>query len=775
MSHVAKHLPKVVLAVAVVTMVGVWLLTAPVSSKSTAQVDPEEQTWLIMMYMDADDSALEREIFTDLNEAEMIGSSDRVQIVAQIDRFAGGFDGDGDWTSTKRYYVTQDDDLTTLGSEEVMDVGETNMADLDTLVDFVNWAVESYPADKYVLILSDHGMGWPGGWSDPDPGGFGRHDIALAQYFEDSLYLMEIDDALAQARSQSGIDKFEIVGFDACLMGHLEVASAIAPHANYMLASQELEPGIGWAYAAFLEKLNDQPEMDGAELAQTIVETYISEDQQYINDVARGEYVLQAYEFEQPLTVEEAATVFTPAELAADELASGTLAAIDLAAVSDVVAALNNMTVAMSLLDQGTVAQARAYAQSYASVFGDDVPPSYIDLVHFALVLQKQAGEDVNLSSNVDALVEAMATAVIAEKHGAQKSGSNGLSIYFPNSELYGSWAAGYDSYTTVANRFAVESLWDDFLLTHYTGEILPEPDIAPTATPSPTVTPSPQGSATPTATPLVVTVTPGVQVTATPTRRPTPTPSIDIVAPGAGEIEITELTPLADVASMDEPLLLDTVIVGDQIGFIYFYAGYYDEESDSIIVADLDFVDAEAVTEIEGVFYPDWGDEGVVEMEFEWLPEIFVVDDGITSEFVVLTPEDYGATPEETIYSVEGIFSSADGSDERYATMYFDGDGQFVSLYGYTGENGTGAPREINPQPDDAFIILMDVLVPDEETGELEFTEVEGGTLLFGDTPFEWFSEPAPPGFYEVGFIVEDFDGNSTEAYTEVEVIEVE
>ena len=46
-------------------------------------------------------------------------------------------------------------------------MGEANMASGQTLVDFVTWAMQSYPADKYVLILSDHGMGWPGGWSDP--------------------------------------------------------------------------------------------------------------------------------------------------------------------------------------------------------------------------------------------------------------------------------------------------------------------------------------------------------------------------------------------------------------------------------------------------------------------------------------------------------------------------------------------------------------------------------------------------------------------------------
>ena len=62
-----------------------------------------------------------------------------------------------------------------------------------TLLDFIEWAVTNFPARKRMLILSDHGIGWPGGWSDPDPGGPGAHDIFLADGFGDNLWLMELD------------------------------------------------------------------------------------------------------------------------------------------------------------------------------------------------------------------------------------------------------------------------------------------------------------------------------------------------------------------------------------------------------------------------------------------------------------------------------------------------------------------------------------------------------------------------------------------------------
>ena len=146
--------------------------TPPVSASSG-------ETWLVMLYQDADDQILEKDIYIDLNEAERVGSSDNVQIVAQIDRFRGGFSADGDWTSARRYYVTRDDDLTRIGSQLVSDLGEVDMGSGDSLVDFITWAAATFPADRYILIMSDHGLGWPGGWERPLFDQTGRQSFAF--------------------------------------------------------------------------------------------------------------------------------------------------------------------------------------------------------------------------------------------------------------------------------------------------------------------------------------------------------------------------------------------------------------------------------------------------------------------------------------------------------------------------------------------------------------------------------------------------------------------
>jgi len=88
-------------------------------------------------------------------------------------------------------------------------------------------------------------MGWPGGWSDPTSTRRGSQDIPLTTVLGNQMYLMEIDQALDDIRASTGIDKLELIGLDACLMSHLEVLSALEPHARFAVNSQEVEPSLG--------------------------------------------------------------------------------------------------------------------------------------------------------------------------------------------------------------------------------------------------------------------------------------------------------------------------------------------------------------------------------------------------------------------------------------------------------------------------------------------------------------------------------------------------
>ncbi len=668
------------------------------------------QTWTVMIYQDADDKILEKDIYIDLNEAELVGSSERVNIVAQIDRYRGGYQGDGDWTTAKRFYLTADDNLELVRSRELMDLGEVSMGDRDTLVDFATWTIDNYPADKYVLILSDHGLGWPGGWTDKEPRIGVPGGVPLAQTIGPALYLMDLDEALEDIRAQSGIEAFEVIGLDACLMGHLEVFTALTPHSRYAIASQEVEPSVGWAYAAFLSELVRNPDMGGDELSRIIVDSYIEGDQRIQNPQARADLAGRGF--------------FSPtAEQVVAQLEQGvTLAAADLSQMPELVESLNEYAYSLQNLDQRRVAQARNYAQPFTNIFGGRVPPSYIDLAHFASLLEQESGDE-EIQSTTQRLIQAISKVVIVEKSGRQKPGATGISIYFPNSQLYGNPAAGPQSYVRVAERFAGVTSWDEFLNFHYTGR------------------------------PFQV----EAGTLSVPDRSPT--------APGLGEISITEITLSNEQAAPDEPVLMSADIEGDNIGYIYLFAGFFDQDSNSINLIDSDFIESEDTREVNGVYYPDWG-EGAFTLEFEWEPLVFAINDGEQSILSLLQPTTYGATSQEAVYKLDGLYTYADG-EQREASMYFS-DAIMTQVFGY---DDSGAPREILPVEGDWFTISEQWLDLDSSGRVVDQASEQGGTLVFGEVPLTWELLYAPVGEYVIGFIVEDLDGNRTESFSRIYV----
>jgi hypothetical protein len=685
-----------------------------------------DDTWLVMVYQDADDQALEQDIFIDLNEMERIGSTENVRIVSQIDRFRGGYSGDGNWHNARRYLVLYDDDLNSLGSELLGEVGEVNMADGDTLVDFVTWAVSSYPSENYVLIMSDHGMGWPGGWSDPDPGTRDSGSAPLIrQLGHDSIYLSELDDALTQIQANTGIDKFELIGMDACLMSQLEIYSMLQPYARYAVASEETEPGLGWAYSAFLSLLVYDPSIETAQLATNIVDTYIDQDERIVDDQARNEFLQQN---------SSTGGFFGFSRVSADQLASQleqniTLTAVDLTALPDLNEEFNAFAYAMQSIDQQAVAMARSYAQSYTSIFGRNVPASYIDLGHFVQLVAKYS-KDASIQSMADSVLGALDEVIVAERHGRSKPGSTGIAFYFPNSSLYKNATTGIQSYSQIAERFTRVSLWDDFMGFHYANRVF-EPDAFETVSPS----------------------------TSSITR-----------APGTSEISISNISASSRSVTPGDFIELSADIQGENIGYIYFFTGLYDPDSNSILVADTDYLESADTQSQNGVYYPVWPEGGDFRMNFDWEPTLFSITDGTQSAVALFNPASYGANPEEALYAVEGTYTFNDTGEQRKAEMLFK-DGRLFQVFGYYGDDTAGAPTEISPAPGDSFTILYQWMELDSSGRVTGVVPEEGETLVFGSAPFEWEQVYAPAGDYLVGFIVSDLDGNRTQAYLQVQV----
>ena len=143
-------------------------------------------------------------------------------------------------------------------SRSIWSSGEPlDMGDARTLTELIRFAQEKRPAERYALILWNHGGG-------PLEG------VCWDELFSmDQLSLRELIQALEDAGMTQ---KLSWIGFDACLMGSAEVALAMSPYAEYMIASQEREPAEGWNYA-FLNGID--ADRDGAETGRRIIDTYM--------------------------------------------------------------------------------------------------------------------------------------------------------------------------------------------------------------------------------------------------------------------------------------------------------------------------------------------------------------------------------------------------------------------------------------------------------------------------------------------------------------------
>ena len=136
-----------------------------------------------------------------------------------------------------------------------------SMSNENTLQAFIDFAAEKYPAQKYDLILWDHGGG--------PHGGFGVDEL---DEDGDTMSMGQIITAVKNSR----VERFDIIDFDACLMSSVEIAASLSEFADYLVVSPEIEPGYGQEYTTWLDALAEDPGMDGFELGKIIVDACIA-------------------------------------------------------------------------------------------------------------------------------------------------------------------------------------------------------------------------------------------------------------------------------------------------------------------------------------------------------------------------------------------------------------------------------------------------------------------------------------------------------------------
>jgi hypothetical protein len=233
--------------------------------------DSQGKEWTVMFYMDGAND-LEPHMANAMLDLEKAGSSDKINLVSQIARLSQdellkimeekykndpkalesvknhktGIDGD--WHGVRRYYVVKNNDTESrhpyYTSNMVENLYLTDISHPQTLSDFVSWGMKNYPAKHYMLVLMDHGAGWPGALSNDFSGSDGQ-----------MMSTPSIAEALKSAEARAH-KKLDIIHFDTCLMGAAEVAYQLKDSADYMIASEEIGSSAALRYGNIIEKID---------------------------------------------------------------------------------------------------------------------------------------------------------------------------------------------------------------------------------------------------------------------------------------------------------------------------------------------------------------------------------------------------------------------------------------------------------------------------------------------------------------------------------------
>ena len=303
----------------------------------------------------------------DMQEMAAAALSDKVNIII----YTGGcsqWQTKGISNSVSQIYKIENGGLKQL----VADDGKKAMTDPATLTSFIKYCKSNYPATRYDLIMWDHGGG--------TTGGFGYDQLFTNK---GAMGIASINTALKNA----GV-KFDFVGFDACLMATAENALMLTSHADYLIASEETEPGVGWYYTRWLSELSKNTSMPTTKIGQMIVDDFVDT----CGKQCKGQ--------KTTLSLIDLAELQATVPESLNEFAKSTTALIK----SD---------------DYKTVSDARTSTREFATSSKRDL----VDLVHLAKNMGTDEGED---------LAKVILSAVKYNRTSSEMTNSYGMSIYFP-------------------------------------------------------------------------------------------------------------------------------------------------------------------------------------------------------------------------------------------------------------------------------------------------------------------------------------------------------
>lgn len=385
----------------------------------------------------------------DINEMEAGLASDDLNIIVLFD---GSKQGDSKIYKIKRDSNGYDRNII---SEVIDDKGEIipaskeiDSGDPAVFNKFVNWVTKNYASEKNFIEIWNHGSGiykaktavneknYPlngssfvakpvkdtnSSFSSNFDRNFNAKNNFSSKSFasDDNGGEMQLRDLIPAMKIATGNlgRKVDIFGFDTCLMGHVETAYQLKDYANYLVASEELEPGDGWDYQAWFKALSANPGMSPAQIATSLVETY---EKSYMPGGSQSGRDV-------------------------------TLSATDINALVDgLVPAINEMADELKGSAKPNVDKVRNVTQMF---YNKDCA----DLGHFVSMMGKEGSTKANKVAD-----EYKKTVLRSAKVGTAVSNASGLVIYFPKSTQY--YNKRYDNAADI--RFAEQPKWGSFLKT---------------------------------------------------------------------------------------------------------------------------------------------------------------------------------------------------------------------------------------------------------------------------------------------------------------------
>ena len=391
-----------------------------------AQDDQAEgKEWTILVYSAADNN-LEAYQVADVDDMEKIGSTDNADVIVQLDR---GEKADGKidmgkraWTGARRYHLQKDGTKGELNSPVLGELGQIDMADPANLQDFVEWGVQNFPAKNYMLVISDHGMGWTGSIIDDSAG-------------TDSMTWAQVQEALGKVQQKTGV-KIDVLGYDACLMESAEGAYQVRSVTDFLVASEENEGAEGWPYEGIM-----------GNRALVVMEKY----SKAFKDGPRPELSPKLMSY---LIVKEAEN---------DQQNLRTLSATEVAKMPKVAEAVDGL--ADALLGSKVPMEEFNKANDASLHFGTNpllgFPEPLVDLGDLAERLAANEKYEPAVRDAANKVIKSIGQVVVAEQHNAQSHGTaTGLHIYVPSVQRE------YDHYKQLyeATGFAEDTSWDELM-----------------------------------------------------------------------------------------------------------------------------------------------------------------------------------------------------------------------------------------------------------------------------------------------------------------------